>query len=150
MLWVTLNLVKAVSAYPLGGVADRFGAAPTLVLGFLWYAASYAGFAWLPSAGALWVLFPIYGIFYGLTEGVGKALVTEITPRSRKAWAFGLYNAVTGLMALPAGLLTGVLWRHVDGATALWTCAAISAAAALLLGVLAAGGRLRKIQQAVA
>jgi MFS family permease len=144
-LWMLLNLVKAVSAYPLGEVADRFGAAPTLVLGFLWYAASYAAFALAPHGATIWLLFPLYGVFYGLTEGVGKALVAQLAPATRKAWAFGLYNGVVGLTALPAGLLTGILWRRVSGPAALWTCAVIAAVAACGLAGIAIGGRLRRV-----
>ena len=142
-LWVLLNLVKAVSAYPLGEVADRLGAAPTLVAGFLWYALSYAAFALAAPGVEIWILFPLYGVFYGLTEGVGKALVAQLAPAQRKAWAFGLYNAVVGLMALPAGLLTGVLWHRFSGPTALWACAALAVTAGALLMILSATGRLR-------
>ena len=59
----------------------------------------------------MWALFVVYGVFYGLTEPVEKALVSDLVRRSARGRAYGAYNFVVGITALPAGLLTGALWR---------------------------------------
>ncbi len=143
LLWAALNLSKTVSAYPLGGLADRVGKLPTLTAGFLWYAAAYVLFARVRAGWQLWLLFPAYGVFYGLTEGVGKAAVAELSAGRRRAFAFGLYNGVTGLSALPAGLLTGLLWKRWGAPLALEVDAALAALAALGLALLALGHERR-------
>ncbi len=136
LLWSLLNLSKTLSAYPLGGLADRAGKLPTLAVGFAWYAASYWLFARAGTAWQLWALFPLYGVFYGLTEGVGKAMVPELSAGGRRPLAFGLYNGVTGLAALPAGLLTGYLWKLYGGPLALEVDAALALVALAGLAVL--------------
>ncbi len=141
ILWIVLNVSKMVSSYPLGDLSDRFGQLPTLIVGYAWYAASYVGFALVPHGPGIWVLFGLYGVFYGLTEGVGKALVADWAPRSRLGLSFGLYNGVVGFVALPAGLLTGWLWRLWGGPMALGVCAGLAVLAALGLGVLAVSQR---------
>ncbi len=138
LVWIVLNLSKAGSAYPLGDVSDRVGRLPTLVVGFAWYAASYLAFALANRAWEMWLLFALYGVFYGLTEGVGKAILAELVPPERRSSGFGLYNGTTGLLALPAGLLTGVLWKSFGGPFALQVDAALAAVAAVALLLLGA------------
>jgi MFS family permease len=101
------------------------------------------GFALIPSGPWIWLLFALYGVFYGLTEGVGKALVADWAPRSRLGLSFGLYNGVVGFIALPAGLLTGWLWRVGGGPLALGVCAGLALLAAAGLGALTLSRRRR-------
>jgi MFS family permease len=135
LIWIVLHVAKMLSSYPLGILSDAIGRLPSLLLGFLWYAASYLGFALISGPVWPWVLFALYGVFYGLTEGVGKAFVADLVPSSRKGSGFGLYNGVVGLGALPSGLLTGFVWHRYGGPQALLLCAALSAlsAAGLIL-----------------
>ncbi len=142
IVWALLHLSKTVSSYPLGSLSDRIGRFPALLAGLVWYAASYLGFASAHRAAEVWLLFAAYGVFYGLTEGVGKALVSDLVAKERRGSGFGVYNGVTGLFALPAGLLTGALWHRFGSGVALEVDAALAFASALLLGGLwAASGR---------
>ena len=141
LVWVVLHLSKMASAYPLGGLSDRVGRLPTLLTGYLWYALSYGAFALARGPGAAWLLFAIYGVFYGLTEGVGKALVADLLPAERRASGFGLYNGATGFLSLPAGLAMGFVWHRAGGPAALLFAAVLAALAAL--GLLAFGALAR-------
>jgi MFS family permease len=143
LLWIVLNLSKAITSYPLGGVADRWGRFPTLILGYAWYSGAYCAFALVPKGQWIWPLFAVYGVFYGLTEGVGKALVAELAPRSRLGLSFGFYNGVVGLAALPAGLLTGWLWKIGGGPLALLVCSGLALLATLGLSGLALASQKR-------
>jgi len=136
LIWIVLHIAKMLSSYPLGILSDRMGRLPSLLVGFVWYAASYLGFAVISGPIWPWVLFALYGIFYGLTEGVGKAFVADLVPKTRRGSGFGLYNGVVGLAALPSGVLTGFVWRRYGGTPALLLCAALSLlSAAGLLGL---------------
>jgi MFS family permease len=137
LLWIVLNVSKMLCSYPLGELSDRWGRFPALLLGYGWYAASYCAFALVPRGPGVWILFALYGVFYGLTEGVGKALIADLAPRSRLGLSFGLYNGLIGVAALPAGLLTGWLWRLWGGPLALGVCAVLAFLAAGGLAVLA-------------
>jgi len=72
-------------------------------------------------------------VYFGLTEGVEKALVADLVKPSLRGTAFGLYNLIIGIGALPASLITGRLWDHFGAALALSVGAASSLLAALLL-----------------
>jgi hypothetical protein len=81
----------------------------------------------------VWVLFVVYGVFYGLTEPVEKALVKTLAPADARGRAYGAYNFVVGAAALPAGLLSGVLWRTEGAGVALGASAVVAVAACALI-----------------
>jgi MFS family permease len=134
VLWAVLNLSKVVWSYLGGNLADRLPQARLIAVGWFVYALVYAGLGWSTTAWHVWSLFIVYGIFYGLTEPVEKALVKDLVPSAQRGRAYGAYNFVVGIAALPAGLLTGVLW-HALGPTAtlgIGACLAAVAAVSLL------------------
>ena len=111
------NTVYAVAAMPLGRLSDRTGRKSTIMAGFATYAAVYAGFAWFQSPHAPWFLFAAYGLYQAFTEGVSKALITDVVPGHQRAGAIGLFATITGLGQLVASVSAGLLWnfRLLDG-----------------------------------
>ena len=89
-----------------------------IATGWLVYAVVYAGFALSTNILALFGWFLLYGFYFGFAEGTEKALVADLAPAERRGFAFGIYNAVTGLGALAASLIFGLVWncvRHDGG-----------------------------------
>jgi MFS family permease len=80
----------------------------------------------------------VYGIYFGLTEGVEKALVADFAPAHLRGSAFGLYHLVVGLGALPASLLFGLVWQKAGMAAAFGMGAGLALLAGLMLMTLAA------------
>src|SRR4029079_11984101 len=91
-------------------LSDRLGRKPLIVAGWLLYAAVYLAFGRAGAQWHAWALFAVYGVYFGLTEGVEKALVADLVPADRRGAAFGWYNLTLGLGALPASLLFGAIW----------------------------------------
>ncbi len=109
----TFNLVYSLVAAPLGALSDRMDRRRLIASGWLLYAAVYLGFGLAKAPWAFWLLWPAYGVYYGLTEGVAKALVADVVEPAARGTAYGLYNAAVGLTLLPASLIAGVLWQGV-------------------------------------
>ncbi|MBI2887464.1 MAG: MFS transporter [Chloroflexi bacterium] len=107
------NFVYTALATPLGALADGWGKSNVLAGGWLLYAIVYVSFALLPDAGLLWLLYPLYGVYYAMTEGVGRALVADLVTSDVRGTAYGVYHAAIGITALPASLLAGLLWQGV-------------------------------------
>ena len=63
------------------------------------------------SLNNFWLLFGIYGLYIGFTEGVEKALVADIAPSGLRATAIGLHATFVGIGLLPASILAGLLWK---------------------------------------
>lgn len=131
LLWAALHVVKSASSMPGGVVSDRIGRRTVIVAGWIVYALVYLAFGRASEAWQAWALFGAYGLYFGLTEGVERALVADIVPASRRGTAFGWYNLAVGLAALPASLLFGVVWERA-GVTAAFTLGAAFAAVAAI------------------
>ncbi len=133
MAWLLLNLSKMFWAARGGAWSDRTARHRLILAGWAVYAVSYALFAAATAQWQAWVLLGVYGAFAGLTEPVEKALVKDITPKAQHGRAFGAYHAMLGAMAIPSGLLTGVLWQQLGAPVALLTGAVVAAVASLAL-----------------
>jgi MFS family permease len=133
LLWTFFHLVKMSAALPFGALSDRIGRKGVIIAGWLVYAGAYLGFAHAVSALQIWGLFALYGLFYGLTEGVEKALLADIADPGERGAAFGWYNCAIGIGALPASLLFGVVWETWGAAAAFSLGAGLAGLAAVLL-----------------
>jgi MFS family permease len=104
-----------------------------IVSGWILYAAVYAGFAFVSNAISVWILFLIYGIYFGFAEGAEKALVADLVRPEQRGTAYGLYNLAFGITVLPASLMMGALWDWRGPKTAFLVSATLGATAAVLL-----------------
>ena len=130
LLWAALHVVKAASSVPGGSLSDRLGRKPLIVAGWLLYAAVYVLFGRATETWHAWALFLVYGLYFGLTEGVEKALVADLVPAARRGAAFGWYNLAIGLGALPASVLFGMVWDRYGAGPAFGVGAVLAVAAA--------------------
>jgi MFS family permease len=132
-LWAFFNGAKALTNTPLGALADRIGRMPTILLGWLAYAGVYFAFGRVRSAGAIWALFGIYALYYGLTEGAQRAYVADVAGEKARGRAFGLFHLTVGLASLPASIAFGVLWAKLGPAAAFDVGAVLALASAVAL-----------------
>lgn len=140
-VYLLFNLVYSISAIPAGMAADKFGMKRIILLGFVLFAGLYYGFAVAGSTAAIWVLFALYGIFMGLTEGIQKAFLATIIPTDFKATAFGVYATAVGVATFPASLIGGLLWDKISPASTFYFGAATAAVSALLFVVFIVANR---------
>lgn len=142
ILWAMLHVVKAGTSTPAGTLSDRVGRVPLIVGGWLVYALVYLAFGRAGATWQAWALFAVYGTYFGLTEGVEKALVADLVPTEKRGAGFGWYNLAIGLGALPASVIFGVVWDRYGAARAFELGAALSALAAVGLVVVMRGRRV--------
>jgi len=108
---VIFNLVYTLVSTPAGRLSDRVGRRQVIIVGWLVYAAAYLGFGLARSAWQIWALYVLYGLYYGLAYGTSKALIADLVPAEVRGTAYGSYNAILGLLDLPASLIAGLLWQ---------------------------------------
>jgi len=134
MIWALVSLVAALLSTPLSGLSDRFDRRKMIIGGWTIYAVLYLAFGLMPAATwLLWPMFAAYGVFLAATEGVEKALVADMVPRSLAGTAFGWYNLVVGVALLPASVLFGWLWSEASPLAAFAFGSGCAFVAALLL-----------------
>ncbi|KIE41434.1 MFS transporter [Geobacter anodireducens] len=133
LLWAFFHLVKMLASTPFGALSDRIGRRRVIVAGWAVYALSYLGFAAAASEPVCWLLFAVYGTFYGMTEGTEKAFVADLVPAEARGGAFGWYHFAVGVGALPASVLFGLIWERAGQGAAFLFGAGLAALAAVLL-----------------
>ncbi len=111
LMLVVFNLVYTLISTPAGSLSDRIGRRRLIIWGWVVYAAIYLGFAFAQQGWHIWVLYVIYGLYYGMAYGSANALVADLVPANLRGTAYGTYNAVIGLLAFPASLIAGILWQ---------------------------------------
>ena len=109
-VYIFYNLVYALLAYPIGILADKLGLKKILLVGLFVFAIVYGGFAVNNNLYLFFALFFLYGLYAAATEGISKAWVSNIVPKSETATAIGTYSGLQSICALLASSLTGFLW----------------------------------------
>lgn len=145
-IWVVLHIVKMGFSVPGGIISDRIGRRKVIVSGWIVYAVVYLLFGAAYQQWHAWALFGLYGVYFGLTEGVEKALVADLAPAYLRGSAFGLYHLIVGIGAFPSSLLFGLVWQEVGPAAAFGMGSALALLAGVMLSALKTGKQARAIR----
>lgn len=132
-LYVLYNLSYAALSYPAGVVSDRLDRRTVFATGLCLFAVAYLGFGLVERPGWMWVLFPLYGGYTALTDGVSRAWVADLAPPELRGSALGVHAAVSGGGLVVAGLWAGLAWGAGGRTPFLVSGTATAAIAAALL-----------------
>jgi MFS family permease len=113
LMLVMFNLIYSLVSTPAGALSDRVGRKRLIIGGWLVYALIYLGFAFAGTAWQVWLLYVIYGLYYGMAFGTANALVADLVPENLRGTAYGTYNATIGILAFPASFIAGLLWQGI-------------------------------------
>jgi MFS family permease len=111
IMLVVFNLIYTLVSTPAGSLSDRVGRRRLIVGGWLVYAAIYLGFALAQQGWQIWILYVIYGFYYGMAYGTANAMVADLVPENLRGTAYGTYNAIIGVLAFPSSFIAGLLWQ---------------------------------------
>ena len=117
--YIFYNLVFAVSAFPSGIMADKIGLKRTLIFGLMIFMLVYLGMSYNTFTWGFYILFFLYGVYASFTEGISKALISNIADKKDTATAIGTYTAFASIMTMIASSLAGLLWYNL-GAQAMF------------------------------
>ena len=132
------NLTYAVASYPAGVVSDKIPRRVVVGCGLVIFAFAYIGMGVVSTSTWVWVLFPVYGLYTALTDGVTKAWIVDLVPAEARGRAIGVQGAVAGAGAIVAGLWAGLAWSGT-GQVPLVVAGSVAAAISV---VMLAGARL--------
>jgi len=113
LMLAAFNLIYALVSTPAGALSDRVGRRRVIIGGWLVYGLIYLGFALAQRPWHVWVLYCAYGVYYGLAYGTAKAMVADLVKPDLRGTAYGTYNAILGIIDLPASLIAGLLWQGI-------------------------------------
>ncbi len=131
LMLVLFNATYALVAIPMGILSDKIGRRRIIAAGWFIYAIVYFGFALASSIWHIWLLFAVYGIYYGIVEGAAKAFVADLVPAERRGTAYGLYQGVVGIMLFFASIIAGWMWEAISPAATFYFGAGLALLAML-------------------
>jgi MFS family permease len=117
-LFCVYNLIYSLSSPYLGKLSDRIDRRKILISGLLVFLFVYLGFGFASHTWQYWVLFAVYGLYMGATEGVGKAFAIDLAPPNLKATSIGILGTATGLCTILASIFAGLIWDNYGSS---WT-----------------------------
>jgi MFS family permease len=132
VVYTVFNAAYALSSFPAGILSDRIGQKRVLLYGFCLFALIYFLFGIVTKPALLWVLFPTYGIYMALTEGVGKAYISLLVEKDYIGTTYGIYQTLIGITTFLSSLVAGFVWRYI-GPGAPFIFGGITAMAAFII-----------------
>lgn len=136
LVLVVMNVVYAVSAYPVGALSDRVERRLLLAIGFGILIVSDVVLAVAPRIAWVMLGVGLWGLHMGMTQGLLAALVADTVSAEARGTGFGVFHLASGIALLLASLAAGTLWT-LFGAPATFLAGAITAASGLLGGAVA-------------
>lgn len=112
LFYMLYSLSYAGFSLSAGGMSDRIGARTVMRMGYVVLLLGYFVVAFAEGAVILALGFLLLGLFPALTDGVARALASELSPETHRAGAYGYVNAVAGFGLMFAGIGGGYLWER--------------------------------------
>ncbi|MDD5570152.1 MAG: MFS transporter [Bacteroidales bacterium] len=108
--YIFYNLVYAFFSYPMGYLADKIGLKTVIIIGLILFSLVYLSIGFVSGYLMLGILFGIYGIYASATEGMSKALISNMSDKSETATAIGFYSSTASIATLIASSIAGFIW----------------------------------------
>jgi MFS family permease len=133
VVFVVMNAVYALSAYPLGRLADRFNHRALLGCGLVTLIAADLVLAQAQDLAVVAVGVALWGLHMGMTQGLLATMVAGAAPLRLRGTAFGVFSLASGIAMLAASVLAGLIWDRLGAAVTFYAGAALSLLALVLL-----------------
>lgn len=140
-VYIFYNLIYALLAIPIGMIADKIGLKKMLVYGLIVFTGVYAAIGFTVALWQIALVFGFYGIYSAATEGISKALISNISNKGETATAIGFYTSFASIFTMIASSLGGFIWVTF-GPRSMFLVSACGVGVAVLL--LAFGVKLNK------
>ncbi len=114
LAYVLYNVSQAVFAAPAGSLADKIGAKKVFAIGLVVFSIVYFAFGLIRNPAWFWVVFPVYGIYIALTDGVSKSYLAEFITKEESGTYFGAYYTLIAIGTFFASLIGGLLWTRIN------------------------------------
>jgi MFS family permease len=108
--YIFYNIMYALLSFPVGILSDRTGHRSMIMAGFLAFATVYGLFSFAGSVWAFGLLFLVYALYSAASEGISRAMITNLAVREHTATALGFYNSFASLATLAASSIGGFIW----------------------------------------
>ena len=151
LVMVAMNILYALTAYPVGMLSDRFcqpkHRSIFLLIGLIVLVC--ADLVLAKAASALHILIGVgfWGLHMGITQGLLATMVAQTAPADLRGTAFGFFNFGSGIAMLFSSVIAGLLWDQ-HGAAVTFYAGAIFAFAAMFM-IMIGSSRIKQDNQEI-
>lgn len=133
IMYLIFNAISVIFSIPAGILSDKIGREKLIIFGYILYSVIYFGFGKTSSKIMLILLFGLYGLYSAATDGVQKALVSDYIDKDKRGTGLGIYNCLLGVTLLPASLIAGLLYDHVNNSAPFYYGSVMALVAAIFM-----------------
>jgi MFS family permease len=133
IMYLVFNAVSVLFSVPAGILSDKIGREKLIIFGYLIYSGIYFGFGMAGNPISMALLFALYGVYSAATDGVQKAMVSDIVDKNKRGTGLGLYNCILGVTLLPASVIAGLLYDNINNRAPFYYGAVLAMIAAFLM-----------------
>jgi predicted MFS family arabinose efflux permease len=149
LLYVCRNIVQLITSYPIGVLADRYGALGVLAFGYVLgvLTAALTALAFALHAGHLVLLgaiFCIAGLYVAVQEALESTVTAGMVRADMLAMSYGALGTVNGTTKFISSTVVGLLWTLVSPAFSFGLAALLMAAGTAALAQVRGDGRTRQ------
>jgi MFS family permease len=108
ILYAVAMAVDAVAALAFGWLYDRVG--PKILIFAALLSSVFAPFAFLGGQAAAVAGVVLWGIGMGWQESIMRSVIADLTPKDRRASAFGVFNTGYGIFWFAGSAVIGILY----------------------------------------
>lgn len=149
LIYMIFNAVSVIFAVPAGILSDKIGRERLIIVGYLLYAIVYFGFGLTQSKTAVIMLFALYGLYSASTDGIQKALVSDLIPNDKRGTGLGIYNSLVGMTLFPASVIAGILYDRVNNSAPFYYGSFMAIIAAIMMMIFYKKGLQDKFKKTV-
>ncbi len=110
------NITYVVFSYPSGKLSDKIPRKILIGTGYIIYALTYFLIPYIQSFVSLLMIFSLYGMYKGISEGVEKAFLTDYS-KEFNASILGLQSTLYGIAMIFASIIGGWIWYSFGSST---------------------------------
>lgn len=114
LFYMIFLLISALFSISAGMLSDKIGRKPVIIIGYLIFGITCILLTFFSALFLILLGFILFGVFSAFVEGVQKAYVVDLAPADLKGTALGTYHTAIGIVALPAGLIMGLIWDTIS------------------------------------